>query len=53
MVTLHAVQAHNAALTSLASGVVAVFGKFIWTNIPRSTRKQLLQISLFWKPPTR
>jgi hypothetical protein len=37
MVTLHAVQAHNAALTSLASGLVAVFGKFTCSNIPHST----------------
>lgn len=29
MVNLHTIQAHNAALTSsLASGLVAVFGKF-------------------------
>jgi hypothetical protein len=53
MVTLHAVQAHNAAPTSLASGLVAVFSKFTCSNIPHFTMKQLLQTSLYWKPPTR
>lgn len=52
MVALQAVQAHNAALTSLASGPVAVFGMFAFYIILPSTMEQLLQIFLFRKKPS-